>query len=315
MTLHAPARIPTGCRSSRVALLLPRLRTAVAVGCIGLVAVACVAADRQPSDRPSEVREFATPSAEATGASVPSPDSGGTYIALGDSLAVGVGASAPARNGYVGRVASALPGLTLRSLAIGGETSSSFIAGGQLALAIDAIEGADPAAALVTLDIGGNDLLRLLWTEPCASSPASDGCRQLVLTTVMQFEENYRRIVADLTEALARRAPSARLAVVTYFNPFSGTDAAHESAADLALLGTDGVIDCERAGVTDRGMNDVIACVGQEAGAVVVDVHPAFAGLGLELTHVGSDDIHANDRGYEVIADAIVDALAAPAAP
>jgi hypothetical protein len=56
-------------------------------------------------------------------------------------------------------------------------------------------------------------------------------------------------------------------------------------------------------------MNDVIACIGRDAGAVVADVHPRFAELGLELTHVGARDIHANDRGYVVIAEAFEEAL------
>jgi acyl-CoA thioesterase I len=235
----------------------------------------------------------------------------GTYLALGDSLAVGVGASSPSELGYVGRIAAAFPDVTLRNLAVSGETSASLISGGQLDLALDAIRTADPPVSLVTLDIGGNDLLRLLWTEPCASAPGTDGCRQLVLMTVMQFEQNYQRILVDVSDALGRHAPDARVVVLTYFNPFSGTDASHESAADLALLGTDGVVDCARAGITERGMNDVIACVAADFGFSVVDVHPLFEGLGLELTHIGSDDIHANDRGYEVIAGAFFDVLTA----
>jgi hypothetical protein len=56
-------------------------------------------------------------------------------------------------------------------------------------------------------------------------------------------------------------------------------------------------------------MNDIIACIGEQFGAIPVDVQPAFAGLGLELTHIASEDIHANERGYEVIADLFVAAL------
>ena len=285
---------------------------AVAVGASG-----CSPSGESPSPPPPGSPEVRTPATGAARDVTPSPaptraestGSGGTYLALGDSLAVGVGAASPAQGGYVARVAASRSEMTLRNLAVSGETSASFIGGGQLAMALDAMERSEPPVALVTLDIGGNDLLRLLWTEPCASAPETDACRQLVLMTVMQFEENYRRIVADLADAIARHAPNARLAVLTYFNPFSGTDASHERAAEIALLGTDGVVDCDRSGLTDRGMNDVIACVGRDAAAIVVDVHPSFTGLGLDLTHIGSDDIHANDRGYEVIAAAILDAL------
>jgi hypothetical protein len=96
---------------------------------------------------------------------------------------------------------------------------------------------------------------------------------------------------------------------MTYFNPFSGTDTAHESAAELALLGTDARLDCEADDARARGMNDIIACVAVQLGAVTADVKPVFDGLGLELTHIGSEDIHANDRGYEVIAEALLTAI------
>ena len=197
----------------------------------------------------------------------------------------------------------------LVNLAAGGETSTSMIRGGQLAEAVDAISSADPPVALVTLDIGGNDLLRLLGTDACAADPLGADCLQLLALTLVDFEANYRQILDELTTALDERAPAARLAVMTYFNPFSGTDASLEAAGELALLGADNRLDCDADGPDARGMNDIIACVGEELGAIPVDVQPAFAGLGLELTHIASEDIHANDRGYEVIADLFVAAL------
>lgn len=255
-----------------------------------------------------------SPSAELlpSAADVSPPNvAGGSYLALGDSLAVGVGATMPSELGYTARIAHLIGVERFTNLAVSGETSGSFIDGGQLAAATTAIATSNPPVTLVTLDIGGNDLLRLLGTEPCASSPSTAGCRQLVVATVQRFEENFRQIVGELHAALEATGSPARLAVMAYFNPFSGTDAAHEAAADVALLGADATIDCSRTDPAHRGMNDVIACVGRDAGAVVVDVQPAFVGLGLELTHIGMDDIHANDRGYELIADAFVAALGA----
>jgi len=247
----------------------------------------------------------------------PSQAAVGTYVALGDSLAVGVGASRPAEAGYVARLAGTLSSdeaavqvTDLVNLAVSGETSSSMIQAGQLAEAIDVIGAADPPVALVTLDIGGNDLLRLLGTEVCASAPQSAACLELLALALEDFEANYRQIVGELMDALAADAPDATLAVMTYFNPFSGTDASYQAAAELALLGTDGRVECDAADARARGMNDIIVCIGEQLGAVAVDIQPLFAGLGLELTHIASDDIHANDRGYEVIAQAFLAALA-----
>jgi lysophospholipase L1-like esterase len=198
---------------------------------------------------------------------------------------------------------------TLRNLAVSGETTTSMIRDGQLVAALDAIRVADPPVALVTLDIGGNDLLGLLNTEACASAPQGPDCQRLLALALVDFEANYRQIVGELAAALADHAPDARLSVMTYFNPFSGTDAAYEAASDLALLGTDGRLDCEADESAARGMNDIIACVGEEHDAIAVDVQPRFVELGLELTHIGAEDIHANDRGYEVIAEAFLEAL------
>jgi acyl-CoA thioesterase I len=246
----------------------------------------------------------------------PSPEASGTYLALGDSLAVGVGATRPDETGYVARLFAALsrPGgavhaTALVNLAIGGETSTSMIRDGQLVDAIDAIARAEPPVALVTLDIGGNDLLRLLGTDACAAEPLGGDCLQLLALTLADFEANYRQILGELMDALDESAPGARVAVMTYFNPFSGTDASHEAAGEIALLGTDGRVDCEADDPEARGMNDIIACIGEQLGAIPVDVQPAFRGLGLELTHIASEDIHANDAGYEVIADAFIAGL------
>lgn len=271
-----------------------------------------------PTPLPSAEATTPTSSPTATPPVSPTPASGamaaGTYLALGDSLAVGVGASRPAETGYVGLLFEQQSGAEpaaarLVNLAVSGETSSSMIRNGQLAAALEAIATADPPLTLVTLDIGGNDLLHLLSTETCAAAPQGQECLQLLALTLADFEANYRQIIGELTDALQAGSPGARLAVMTYFNPFSGTEAAYEAAGELALLGADGGIDCAADDARSRGMNDIIVCIGEELGAIPIDIQPAFAGLGLELTHIGAEDIHANDEGYRVIADLFVTAL------
>ena len=244
----------------------------------------------------------------------------GTYLALGDSLAVGVGATRPTETGYVAALARALarPGAkpavsAHRNFAISGETSDSMIAGGQLDRALAEIARADPPITLVTLDIGGNDLLALLRTAECSTDPQGEACLALLDETLEVFEENFRHIVGRLHQALREAAPDAPLAVMTYYNPFSGTGVQFEGAGELALVGADGRVDCDaRTGEAPMdGINDIIVCVGRELGAIPVDVHPAFAGRGFELTHIGFQDVHANDRGYQVAADVFLDTLRA----
>jgi lysophospholipase L1-like esterase len=306
-------------------LLLLGVRCALAVLALGVMLTACADGDANSTatDEPIPT-PAATPSTSPTPSATPTPTAtatptraadAGTYLALGDSLAVGAGASRPDETGYVALVARALsedgavPAVTtLRNLAIGGETSASMQAG-QLDDAVRVIEEADPPISLVTLDIGGNDLLALLRTPECANEPQGPPCLSMLAATLATFEQRYRDIMERLTDALAEHAPAARLAVMTYFNPFSGTDAQYEAAGELALVGTDARLDCDATAREARGMNDVIWCIGEELGAITVDVQPRFAGLGLELTHIGAQDIHANDEGYAVIADQFLAAL------
>lgn len=288
------------------------LRALLAVASV--IVAGCSLDDLDADQEPTTLQPSgAVPGASGTATPSLPPTSSGIYIALGDSLAVGVGATRPDRLGYVPRIGRAL-GASIQNLAVSGETSQSLLEEGQLDAALRRIGMADPGEIrLVTLDIGGNDLLHLLRTEPCAEAPNSVACRRAVAFTLVEFERNYRATLAALREALDDAAPDARLVVMTYFNPFSGTDAAYVAGGRLALLGADGALDCRAANASaaNRGMNDVIACVGDEFEALVADVQPRFAGLGIELTHIGSRDIHANDRGYRVIADVFLDALRA----
>jgi acyl-CoA thioesterase I len=287
----------------------------------GLWLVAACAPNGPDPTPPSEIAT-PTPPPLPTPDPTPAEPAVGAYLALGDSLAVGVGATQPERDGYVALIHAQLADeagpmvmghriVELENMAVSGETSASMRDGGQLDHALELIATADPPVALVTLDIGGNDLLALMRDEPCASEPDSPACNERVRTTIETFEGNYRFIVASLVEAVQRQGHGTPVMVMTYFNPFSGTEHAYEVAGDRALLGGDGAIDCDAVEEIDeaRGMNDVIACVGAALGGVVVDIAPHFAGRGDELTHIAEEDIHTNDEGHAALAQAFLDEI------
>ena len=111
------------------------------------------------------------------------------YLALGDSLAFGTGASSP-QHGYVGILGSffQMPphgnvDATI-NLSIPGETAGSFISNGQLAQALAVINSPANDVPVLTLDIGGNDLLGLLESPPCSVSPSGDACTMLIRTAL-----------------------------------------------------------------------------------------------------------------------------------
>jgi len=236
----------------------------------------------------------------------------GVYIALGDSLAVGTGASTPAHLGYVAWIHRAtIPGhTTLANLSRGGETSASMlVAGGQLDQALAAI-AAPSDVEVVTLDIGGDDLLPLLGSEPCASDPAGDPCRGVIAAQLAGFNANFPTILGTIQAALAADPGDEAFAVMTYYNPFSGAGSPFEAPVDGALFGLDGVIDCAALGnPQNAGLNDLIACTAGALGVTVVDVYPTFAGRGAQLTHILENDVHPNNRGHRVIGRAFIQTL------
>jgi acyl-CoA thioesterase-1 len=223
------------------------------------------------------------------------------YLALGDSLAVGEGASTPAR-GYVpllfdffkqpehGNVDEP------RKLAVGGETSSSMLSG-QLTAALNVIN--EPTdVRVVTLDIGGNDIRKLLAEDsPCVATRSKPidpiACQQLLAAVLNTFAVNYAQILAELTQALEADPGNESVLVMTYYNPFSGTGWSVEPLAEAAVT----------------GLNSLIASIGSQYGATIVDVYGPFQGQGLDLTNIGvttPPDVHPNDAGYQEIAEAFI---------
>lgn len=238
------------------------------------------------------------------------------YLALGDSLGTGYGASVPSHDGYVPRVFASGHGTphagvnVLSNQSAGGETTGTMIANGQLAAGLGLIADPSTDTALVTLDIGGDDLLPLLQEPACATDPTSLACQAAVAGALSNVASNLPTIVGSIESALAAEGTGGRLLVMTYYNPFSGTGSPFEAAVDQAELGADGKVDCAAlANPANVGLNDLITCTAQALGATVVDVYPAFVGRGTQLTHIAQGDIHPTDAGYALIAHLFLRAL------
>jgi lysophospholipase L1-like esterase len=237
------------------------------------------------------------------------------YVALGDSLAWGDGATDPAQTAYVPLLADYFAGTPhggakqAVNLAVRGETTTSFLAG-QLAAAMAQI--GDPATdtRVVTLAIGGNDLLDLLndATDPCVQDPSSPTCRFLVAEALGGVAARLPIILGSLSAVLAGDPDGARVYVMTLYNPFGGTGSPFEAAVDGALLGSDLRIDCAALSTdpTAAGLNDIVACTSFVFGATLVDSYPVIGDQALQLTHIGEPvfNIHPNDEGYALLARA-----------
>jgi len=238
------------------------------------------------------------------------------YVALGDSYAYGIGASDPATDGYVGRFTAALTAAARTTvgalnLADPGATSADLIGdfatrGGrgesQLARTVQLLSTG--GVNLVTLDIGGNDILRLLGPgQPCAGAAlVSDPCLAAVQGALRgETVVNMPRIVAAL---VAAAQPGTRIIVLTYPNPYAvGTNSTIEQRTNVAVQGLNTII---TGAVT--AAQPVAAARG--VTLATVDLFPLFAGRGGALTHMldAESDVHPTDAGYAVIADAVVSA-------
>jgi lysophospholipase L1-like esterase len=245
------------------------------------------------------------------------------YLALGDSLAQGYqpigGPWSPLgfpgyNQGYPDQLLKLIrqPNEQLRvvKLACGGETTTTMIAGSpwcgvhfpagsQLAEAKAFLQAHQGEVTLVTIDIGGNDLI------------AADG------GGIPAVEANLPTILQQLRDAAGTEVP---IIGMTYYDPF--LPGAWFGSHDVTVLqgAVDGVV----------GFNGVLEGLYAAAGDPVADVEGAFSttdlgdangnGVPDDVDNVCAwtwmcfspphgPDIHPNDAGYAVIAQAFEDVL------
>jgi lysophospholipase L1-like esterase len=213
------------------------------------------------------------------------------YLALGDSIAAGLLTSLPSVRGFPWLVrnlvqksntAAGQPAtVTLDDLAVPGETTASFLNGGQLPRAREAIASATASGSVlrvVTLTLGGNDLLNL--------SGASQAAKQAGLA---QFKTNYPEALGAIKAALGSQKPD--IVVTTYYDLSEG---------DPTQQGAD-------AWWVDQ-FDQVIRQTAAADGAKVADLETAFRGHIAQWTWYPAD-VHPNNAGHREIAKLVWQAL------
>ena len=233
------------------------------------------------------------------------------YLALGDSLGWGYGASDPATKGYVPLFRDFLESedamdtdLFLNNLSIPGATSTSLISQ-QLPTAVAELEArngdkkGNNDVEVVTVDIGGNDLLAIL---PVCAGGVSPACAYAISSTFATFSANFDFTLDELRTAAG---PDTRIIVMTYYNSLAGPGC----PAGLVPLG-EIVLEGNPYLGLPQGANDLIRSIAAAHDAEVADLVPGgvFPAL-LGPSDVLPDCVHANDDGYQIIADAFADAF------
>lgn len=241
------------------------------------------------------------------------------HLALGDSVAAGVGATDPDDTGYVPRLYDRLRddldcwparaprcrSLHLVNASRGGATTVSLIAG-QLpdAVALLTARNTDPRpnndVRVVTVTIGGNDLFGPA-VEACQPNPLAPACAAVIEAQLQQVAANLPGILSALIDAAG---DDATVAVMTYYNPLDACVLAGLAPlADLALEG--GILP---NGTVPPGLNDIIRESATATGAVVADTFGALDGNDLVG---GQDCLHPDDSGHGIIADILAEAILA----
>lgn len=270
---------------------------------------------------PGPAAVSAPPSAPAASTPAPTPASGSAsasaepapaaYLALGDSVAAGVGASRPAL-GYVplladklrraGPCAEAVPRacrIELLDRARSGATSAGLVRDA-LPEAVRLLEernGNENRAddvRLITLTSGGNDVFEPVLAA-CANG-VTPQCASVVDAQLDVVAANYETALRRLRAAAG---PGTTVAVMTYYNPLP--------ACPLASLTELGDAVLEGGGQVERGLNDIVRARAAAHGALVVETAPV-----VDRSEMVPDCLHPADAGHADIAEAFAAVVASP---
>lgn len=243
------------------------------------------------------------------------------YVSLGDSLAEGVGSTDG--TGYAGQPAAML-GLTLVPLGCGGETTTTMIndprgcpdsyppiGGSQLEKAEAFLEANRGAVALVTIDLGADDII--VACPNLVDRPPDYRCIFDAFTTI---ETNLPTILARLRQAaeLLPNRVTVPIVGMTYYD-FILALWLQGGAGRAFALDTFGAF---------LQFNDTLERIYKAATSPVADVEGAFSTKNFKMVQTpdfgripfnvwqiclltgmcSGGDFHANDDGYRVIAEA-----------
>jgi lysophospholipase L1-like esterase len=256
----------------------------------------------------------------ATAAAPPSPTpsptasgEGGLYVALGDSLAAGYqpGGTELRDTAYPALAANRLTAkgadLRVENLGCSGETTTSLLEGGtcdyaagsQLEQAESLLKEADKVS-LVTIDIGGNDLLR------CVRGGA-DIDTACVMSGVKTVQKNLPTILERLRAAAGDDVP---VLVLGYYNPWLAAKALDQpvQGVDAAAAGytrLSGAIEAAADGTdtTFVGLDEAFATSDTTPTTINGRTVPENAARICTLTNIcTAGDIHLTDEGAATVA-------------
>lgn len=244
-------------------------------------AVAClaVAACSNPPPGPAAAPSIAATPADAQTPSLPTPTAEALqYVALGDSLASGMGGE-PSYADFYRRGLEQMTGqpVDLTNLGRPGWTSTQLL---QALRSNAEFRNAVANADVITWDIGGNDIVQAVIRNGTGTCGGDDGLR-CMRQTARRFAERWNAVIDELVAL--RRSDDVALRTFDLYSPFIYPDARTEPIMDQ--LGA---------------MNGTITASQGRDGVEVAPVAKAFAGAPDPL--LDDDGLHPSRKGHRVIA-------------
>lgn len=245
------------------------------------------------------------------------------YVAVGDSftsggpigtLQAGSGTCRRSSSNYPSLVAKEL-GYALVDVSCGGATTQHVLAGSR-AVPTPQVAAVNDETEVVTVSVGGNDLrivVDVLFTCFRISRPNAVGapCRDAAGQAMAQKVSEMKRRVGNVLDEVRKRAPDARILVVTYpgLMPSNRTCASTPFAAqDVSwFAGVEGTIARAMADAAEDRDIDVVDTFGLSRGHDVCSSEAWVNGA-----RPKPDDgllYHPNAAGEQAIAKAVVERL------
>ena len=247
-------------------------------------------------------------------------------LALGDSITTGYGLNDPEKESFTALLGE---GYIINNKAVDGNT----VTGIAKQLKTGAITPQEIAAAdAITITIGGNDLMSLLYAKAAAYNTANEkpelallACSQTLLdknnadypinspefTTALSL---YQQTLTGVTTTLRQANPDVKIIVATQYNPYMECKGITLQGISLEPLYT---------GMEDAAnrLNATILAGAETGGYRVADVKTAFDAAhsaGSDLSNANLDmtaldlDFHPTAAGHAILAQAFRAALTAP---
>lgn len=230
-------------------------------------------------------------------------DPGAAYIALGDSIDVGVGATDD--EGYIVQLNGYLPEylghdtVELTNLAQSGATVRT-IAAEQVEPALAAIDQHNGADIVISWGGGGNDLLQFILSPQAVACRRQSSCLKRLNVLLDAVEQTVDNTIHELRMAAG---PDAIILIRTQYNSLAKLDYPILERIRLADIALEGLPNSP----LEAGLNNRLRTIADRYDAKLVDLYPPFRAA--PNTLIADDFIHPNDAGHAEILGLALEAL------